>query len=114
MFHRLGAAFIAVMFALGLFAGLGSTYAAAAPGSVGCHNLLADQAAAEHPSPVQDCGHDAGHMTCCVHVSCVAFVLPALPVIRGHIGSLDWHPMPLSGLYGASLSPEIRPPIATL
>lgn len=112
MFHRLGVVFIAVMFALGLFAGLGSTYATASPMAVTCQSATADHATAEHSSGTCDSGMT--HMACLVHVSCVAFVVPAVPTVLGHAKPPDWHLLPLTGLYGASLSPETPPPIASL
>ena len=114
VFHRLGVVFIAMMFALGLFAGLGSTYVVASPVSATCHSLATDQPTIEHSSPAGTCDSGVAHMSCSLHVSCVAFAVPTPPTVLGHVNTSGWHPLPLSGLDGTSLSPEIPPPIASL
>lgn len=112
MLRRLSVVLIAVTFALGLFAGLGSAHAMASPTSVTCHQAV-DHTSAKQPSP-RNCGDGMGLMACPVHVSCVAFVVPVPATLRSRIRTIDWHPVRPSGLSGAGLSPETPPPIASL
>lgn len=100
------------MFALGLFAGLGSAYAVASP--LPCHAMAADNAAAGQSSPAKTCDGGMAHAACLVHVSCVAFIAPAPATMQGRVRAAGWQPVPLAGLSGASLLPETPPPIASL
>ncbi len=112
MFHRLGVVLITVMFALGLFAGLGSSYASASPASANCHSQTVEHVSAEHPSPSRNCDRGAMQLAC--PMSGMAFLLPAPAIVQSHIRTVGWNTAPVSGLEGSSLSPEIPPPIASL
>lgn len=112
MLHRLSAVLIVVMFAFGLFAGLGPAYAVASP--LPCHAMTADNPVADHSTPAKTCDGGAVHSACLVHVSCVAFIAPAPATVHGHVRAAGWQPAPLAGPSGASLLPETPPPIASL
>lgn len=100
------------MFAFGLFAGLGSAYAVASP--LPCHAMTADNAAAGHSIPAKTCDGGAAHAACLVHVSCVAFIVPAPATVQGRVNAAGWQPVPFAGPSGTSLLPETPPPIASL
>lgn len=113
MFRRLGVAVIAVMFALGVFAGMVSGPAMASPMSASCYQVV-DHMSVDHRFPANNGDHSAAHVACVVTVSCAAFVLPMPTTVPRNVKTLGWHVSPPSGLEGASRSPETPPPITSL
>lgn len=114
MLSRWAHVLIAALFALGVFAGLGETYATASPASDHCFSQANAHGVTGPASPMRGCDSGPTHTTCVIHASCVAFALPLPVVMQINMRAAGWHVAQPSGLQGTPLTPATPPPILLL
>ena len=114
MLRRWASMVIAVLFALGISAGLGGASAVVSPASVHCPSQATVHGAMNPAPPMHGCDTGPMHAACVLHASSAAFMLPALAAAQINTDAARWHALPSLGLHGTRLAPDTPPPIVLL